>query len=166
MDDVNINDININFENKDDNSSCDDDKCPICIENECDLKTKCGHLYCIGCILSILKINKNKQSFQCPLCRKNVINFIYSSSIELSLMGIMGEEEKISKQRQSDIKKYLRKFSLVHIFLNFLNVIFMTNFYYLVGNATFEFQNMYAISILINVFAIILCLCFFGAASG
>lgn len=54
------------------------DECPICKEtlNEMNFcKTKCGHSYCLTCIMEHLK-NDNR----CPLCRVQLCNITYTEN--------------------------------------------------------------------------------------
>ena len=46
------------------------DSCPICLKTigEDSCKTKCGHKFCTGCLLTAVQINGS-----CPLCRGELI---------------------------------------------------------------------------------------------
>jgi hypothetical protein len=65
------------------------DDCPICKEEirETDIcKTKCGHRYCLSCMLTH-STNNNR----CPLCRVELFEMIESSSEEESESEEEGE---------------------------------------------------------------------------
>ena len=50
---------------------CDDDAmCPICYLNKFDLKTECGHNFCVKCISTLSQ--KQSTLINCPLCRKRI----------------------------------------------------------------------------------------------
>ena len=54
--------------------------CPICLESKlcCPVISKCGHVFCYPCIISLLNYytnsddNKNKLQPQCPLCKEDI----------------------------------------------------------------------------------------------
>lgn len=51
------------------------DKCPICLvaslnENELTVETKCGHSFCMACILDVFKSSPCQWSAKCPYCRQ------------------------------------------------------------------------------------------------
>jgi len=61
-------------------SSRNENKCGICLENYEDLNTQmvqleCGHIFHEECISNWLTSNQ-EQSFNCPLCRKNILKEI------------------------------------------------------------------------------------------
>jgi hypothetical protein len=67
------------------------DDCPICKEtlsetNVC--KTKCGHTYCLGCM-----INHTKRNNRCPLCREEIYENI-------------SEEESDESETESESETY------------------------------------------------------------
>ena len=61
----------------------DDDICSICLISpipELDLCiTNCGHTYCKGC----LDIWMNRLKKECPICRQDIIYFMYNNNIFL-----------------------------------------------------------------------------------
>ena len=68
-------------------SSNDDDInkniCTICIDKiNSLLKTNCNHIYCSECIIKMIKYNNNNIS--CPLCRGEILNFIYINKINFN----------------------------------------------------------------------------------
>ena len=59
---------------------CNDNyTCPICLESKlcCPIITKCGHVFCFPCIISLYKyhmnISINKKIPNCPLCSRKLI---------------------------------------------------------------------------------------------
>ena len=58
---------------------CNDNyTCPICLESKlcCPVITKCGHVYCFPCIVSLynyhMNISPNKKEPNCPLCTTKI----------------------------------------------------------------------------------------------
>lgn len=97
----------------------DDLDCPICtetIENKYICRTKCGHLFCIRCI--ILSLN---EKHRCPICRCNIsmnevlINRIGESS---KIKAIISRVKKIPKE--SKIIIYIKNQVLIKNIYNFL----------------------------------------------
>lgn len=56
-------------------------ECEICFEQKCHVKTGCGHLFCGGCVVSIINENKHKTKPPiCSFCRAPFTKFTVSSS--------------------------------------------------------------------------------------
>ena len=59
--------------------------CPICIENQAEYYTECGHAYCINCLCRIKKCAMCRHSLQraeiCIQIRKKAVKPIHSKPI-------------------------------------------------------------------------------------
>lgn len=56
----------------------ENEKCLICLENNCNIKILCNHKYCAECLSGWIKKNN-----KCPMCRKLIIdNLVNEINIE------------------------------------------------------------------------------------
>ena len=76
--------------------------------------TKCGHLFCYGCILQYLEYESEKRWKKCPLCAESIYkkDLRKAQIVSEAVSPIEEEELKSDKEGQGEFAQYI-EFSLM-----------------------------------------------------
>lgn len=79
-----------------------DTDCAICfetLENTNTCITKCGHKYCLTCILQHSQNRTNKNNIDCPMCR----TILYKGEVCIPQSNILNRNENVTQNWEEDI---------------------------------------------------------------